>query len=153
MSARVEAIFLIAESGGRPVRHAEVRAVAGRGLEGDHNLAPPTLFGAGKPEENLTLIEAEALAALAKDHGIELGPGESRRNLVTRGVALNELVGRTFRVGEVRARGVERCDPCRHLEKLTRPGVLRGLVDRGGLRAEVLTDGVIREGDPIVLEW
>jgi MOSC domain-containing protein YiiM len=145
----IEAIFVVPERGARPVRRPSVHAVAGRGLDGDHNQAPPTLFGGGKPEEQLTLIEAEALEALARDHGIALGDGESRRNLVTRGIDLDTLIGHTFQVGAVRARGIERCDPCRHLEKLTRPGVLRGLVDRGGLRAEILSDGDIAEGDGI----
>ena len=152
MSAKIESIFLIQRPGGAPVRHASVRAVAGAGLTGDHHLAHPVLFGSPAPEKQLTLIEAEALEFLERRHGIRLGPGASRRNLVTRGVRLNALVGRTFQVGGVRARGVERCDPCAHLEALTQPGVLRGLVNRGGLRAEILTDGLIREGDSIEAE-
>ncbi len=151
--AHVEAIFLVPVRGGAAVRHPSVRAVAGRGLDGDHRQAPLTLFGIDHaPEKQLTLIEAEALDALACGPDGPLPPGASRRNLVTRGVRLNDLVGRTFRVGAVRARGIERCDPCSHLEELTRPGVLRALVNRGGLRAEVLTDGVLREGDAIVVE-
>ncbi|MDP2315126.1 MAG: MOSC domain-containing protein [Pseudomonadota bacterium] len=150
--AHLEAIFLFPVRGGAPVRRPSARAVAGRGLDGDHHQADLTLFGDNKPENQLTLIEAEALDALARRQGTPLPPGTSRRNLVTRGIGLNALVGRTFRIGELRARGLERCDPCSHLEALTRPGVLRALVNRGGLRAEVLTDGVLREGDPIVVE-
>lgn len=144
----IEAIFVTPKKGGPTERRERVEARAGVGLDGDHH-APPRLFGTTAPEKQLTLIEGEALDALARDHGIALGPGESRRNVVTRGIALNDLVGRTFRVGPVRARGIERCDPCRHLEKLTRPGVLRGLLERGGLRAEILTDGVLTVGDVI----
>ncbi|MDP2307273.1 MAG: MOSC domain-containing protein [Pseudomonadota bacterium] len=152
-TAHVEAIFLFPVKGGAPVRHPSACAVAGRGLDGDHHQSPATLFGIDhEPENQLTLIRAEALEALARDQGRPLPPGASRRNLVTRGVDLNALVGRTFRIGAVRARGCERCDPCSHLEDLTRPGVLRGLVDRGGLRAEILSDGEIHEGDPIVVE-
>jgi MOSC domain-containing protein YiiM len=151
--AHLEAIFLLPVKGGAAVRHPSANAVAGRGLDGDHHQAPVTLFGLDHtPENQLTLIEAEALDALARKLGEPLPEGASRRNLVTRGVRLNALVGRTFRIGAVRARGIERCDPCLHLESMTRPGVLRGLVNRGGLRAEVLSDGVLHEGDPIAVE-
>lgn len=97
---------------------------------------------------DLTLVEAEALEDLAAG-GVELAPAEARRNLVVKGIALDDLVGRRFRVGEVECFGQRRCEPCSHLEKLTRPGVLRGLVHRGGLRADVMSSGEIRAGDRI----
>ena len=97
----------------------------------------------------MTLIEIEALEALRRDYEIELEPGAARRNIVTRGVALNHLVGREFSVGGVRLRGVRLCEPCAHLEKLSRKGVLRSLVHRGGLRADILSEGTIRPGDPV----
>jgi MOSC domain-containing protein YiiM len=126
---------------------AEARAVAGRGLEGNRYFrgddAPPA------PDREITLIESEAIEALGRDDGIALDPAESRRNVVTRGVPLNHLVGREFRVGAVALRGLRLCEPCAHLESLTRPGVLKGLAHRGGLRAQILTDGVIRKGDEI----
>ncbi len=81
--------------------------------------------------------------------GVELAPVEARRNLVVRGIALDDLIGRRFRVGEVECFGQRRCEPCAHLERLTRPGVLRGLVHRGGLRADVLSGGGIRTGDRV----
>lgn len=81
--------------------------------------------------------------------GVEIAPAEARRNLVVRGVSLDGLIGKRFRVGEVECFGQRRCEPCAHLERLTRPGVLRGLVHRGGLRADVLSDGEIRVGDRI----
>jgi MOSC domain-containing protein YiiM len=90
-----------------------------------------------------------ALVVLASQSAIELDSGEARRNLVTRGVALNDLVGGKFLVGEVECAGSRLCDPCSHLERLTRPGVLKGLVNRGGLRADILTDGEIEVGAPI----
>jgi MOSC domain-containing protein YiiM len=126
--------------------------VAGRGIEGDRYFRAEgdgTFYEPGKQGQDLTLIEAEAIEGLAADTGIELGPGEARRNVVTRGVALNDLVGRRFAVGEVEAVGNRLCDPCSHLEKVTRPGVLKGLVDRGGLRADVVRGGAIRVGDPV----
>jgi MOSC domain-containing protein YiiM len=97
----------------------------------------------------VTLIESEALDAVRREYGVEISAAESRRNILTEGVALNHLVGREFRIGEVRLRGVRLCEPCNHLEGLTRPGVREALVHRGGLRADVLTDGVIRPGDRV----
>jgi MOSC domain-containing protein YiiM len=97
------------------------------------------------------LIEAEALEGLIRDYGIAISPGDSRRNVVTRNVPLNHLVDREFLIGNVRLRGTRLCEPCAHLEKLTERGALRGLVRRGGLRAEILSGGTIRVGDPITL--
>ena len=128
----------------------EVRAVSGRGLEGDrYHDRTGTYSNSGGPHRELTLIEEEAVDALRRDYEIELNDGESRRNIVTRGVALNHLVGREFRVGEVTARGLRLCEPCGHLEQMTGRRVRAGLVHRGGLRAEILTTGTIRIGDPI----
>jgi len=126
-----------------------VRAVPGRGLEGDRYFAATgTYSDRPGPWRELTLIEVEAIEALARD-GEGIDPGDPRRNVVTRGVPLNHLVGREFRVGGVSLRGVRLCEPCAHLEGLTRRGVLSGLVHRGGLRAQILTEGEIRVGDRI----
>jgi MOSC domain-containing protein YiiM len=126
-----------------------VRAIAGRGLEGDRNF-----LSEGDPQPNrdadLTLVASEALEGLAEETGIWLTAAESRRNLLTRGIDLNALVGRRFRVGEVECEGIELCEPCRHLEGLTYPGVLRGLVHRGGLRAAIVRGGEISVGDTVV---
>ena len=98
----------------------------------------------------VTLIEDEALEALFDEAGLELAPGASRRNIVTRGVPLNHLVNREFCVGAVRLRGMRLCEPCLHLEHLTQmTGARRALVHRGGLRAEIVTEGVIRAGDAV----
>jgi MOSC domain-containing protein YiiM len=97
----------------------------------------------------VTLIEIEAIEALQRDYRIEMDPGDSRRNIVTRGVPLNHLVGREFKIGAVTLRGTRLCEPCSHLEKLSVKGVQRGLIHRGGLRAEILTSGMIRVGDQI----
>jgi MOSC domain-containing protein YiiM len=99
---------------------------------------------------NLTLVEAEALEGLLADTGIEVSAAEVRRQVLTRGIALNDLVGVRFRVGEVECVGEELCEPCNHLQSLTKPGVLRGLVHRGGLRADIVQGGRIAVGDEIV---
>jgi MOSC domain-containing protein YiiM len=98
---------------------------------------------------DITLIEAEALEGLATDTGIELTHEESRRQVLTRGVELNNLLGKRFRVGEVECVGTEWCEPCAHLQSLTYGGVLRGLVHRAGLRAEIVSGGRIAAGDTI----
>ncbi|HLY60317.1 MAG TPA: MOSC domain-containing protein [Terriglobia bacterium] len=128
----------------------EVHAVPGKGLEGDRyfNLTGTFCDNPG-PSYEVTLIEIEAVDALKRDCKVELSAGEIRRNIVTRGVALNHLVGREFKVGSVSLRGIRLCEPCAHLEKLTRDGVISGLTHRGGLRAQVLTEGAIRVGDPV----
>jgi MOSC domain-containing protein YiiM len=99
---------------------------------------------------DLTLIEAEALEGLREDTGIELSPAEVRRQVLTRGVRLNDLVGERFTVGGVECVGQELCEPCNHLQGLTYPGVLRGLVHRGGLRADIVSGGRIAVGDEIL---
>jgi MOSC domain-containing protein YiiM len=144
----------IAASAAAPTREvAEVRAVAGKGLEGDrYFIGSGTYSKPGATSAKVTLIESEALEALKRDYDIELAPGESRRNIVTHGVALNHLVGREFKVGAIRLRGTHLCEPCAHLQQLTQQGVMRGLAHRGGLNAEILTDGVIRAGDFVELK-
>ena len=90
------------------------------------------------------------LELLRNEHGIALPASETRRNLVTKGVSLNDLVGQVFHVGSVRMKGVRLAEPCDHLERLTQKGVLKGLVHRAGLRADILDEGVLRVGDEIV---
>jgi MOSC domain-containing protein YiiM len=98
---------------------------------------------------DITLIEAEALEAFTAETGIELSHEESRRQVLTRGVRLNDLVGKRFTVGEVEVLGRELCEPCNHLQSLTRPGVLRGMVHRAGLNADIVTPGRIAVGDVV----
>jgi len=143
MTGRVEGIFISAEHGELPREVAAIRAIAGKGLEGNR------YFDEGTPESELTLISAEALEALLSEHGIALEAAASRRNVVTRGIDLNSLVGKRFRVGDVECRGVELCEPCLDLESMTQPGIIKGLVHRGGLNAEILTDGELRPGDEV----
>jgi MOSC domain-containing protein YiiM len=134
---RVEAISIGPSEALAPVE--SVVAVAGRGLEGDRKVRP----GGARPGGALTLIEAEVL----EDVGLT-GP-QSRRQVVVRGVRLNDLVGRRFRVGRVECLGVELCEPCLHLQSLTRPGIVDELVHRGGLNADILAGGTISVGDAV----
>jgi MOSC domain-containing protein YiiM len=153
INGTVHSIYITAQFS-EPTHAVEtVHAVPNLGLEGDRYFGQA---GVGKKRSgtgrDITLIEVEAIEAIQRESGIQLSPGEARRNIVTQGVALNHLVGQEFQVGEVRLRGVRLCEPCQHLVSLTEPGVLPALVHRGGLRAEILTDGTIRSGDRIYAE-
>jgi len=128
----------------------QVRAVAGQGLEGDrYFFRKGTYSKKHDATREATFIEAEALEALGRDYGLELSARESRRNITTRGVALNHLVGKTFRAGGALFRGLKLCEPCGHLEQLTGRAVRPGLVHRGGLRAEILESGLVQVGDRV----
>ncbi|HZT08300.1 MAG TPA: MOSC domain-containing protein [Chloroflexota bacterium] len=130
----------------------EVRAVTGRGLEGDRYFAGSGTYSDVEGEgREVTLIEVEALDALRREYGVDLKPSESRRNIATEGIVLESLIGHDFRIGSVRMRGIRSCEPCAHLVSLTGKPVLRGLVHKGGLRAEIVSDGVISVGDPILV--
>jgi MOSC domain-containing protein YiiM len=146
----IAGIFITPEKS-TPVRSVEeVEAVEGKGLVGDRYFVGAGTWsdhpGAGR---EVTLIEREAIEALAGESGISIEPGQARRNLVTSGVPLNHLVGQDFRVGEVVLRGMRLCEPCQHMESLTKPGVRKGLIHRGGLRADIVSGGVIRTGDRV----
>ena len=141
----VEQIAIAAERPELPVPVPAVRAEAGHGLEGEYHWSHEP-----EPGQSITLIAAEALEGLREDTGIELSHEASRRNVLTRGIDLNPLVGRRFMVGGVECEGVELCEPCKGLEAMTQPGVIKGLLHRGGLNANILTDGVISVGDEVV---
>lgn len=158
-TGRIRAIHVATEQGAPPRARDRVRAFAGRGLEEDRYCLPdaeaePTggesaagTF-ADREGSDLTLIEHEALEAVARDYDIELEPGVHRRNLTTEGVALNHLDGTRFRIGDVVCEGVELCEPCSYLERhLAEAGVREALVHRGGLRARILEGGVLTVGD------
>ena len=115
------------------------RAVAGQGLEGDRHFRP----NGAQPGQALTLVEAEEVERVG------LPPGGTRRQVTVRGVRLNDFVGKRFRVGDVECYGVELCEPCLHLQSLTRPGIIDDLVHRAGINADILTDGTIAVGDAV----
>ena len=136
--AVVEGIFFGAIDEG-PLEAADaVEVGTGAGIDGDR-------YG----DKDITLFEAEAIEDLKANTGIDLKPNEIRRNVMTRGASLNDLLGHRIRVGEVEAVVTELCHPCSHLQGLTQPGVLKGLVNRGGLNADVVQGGAIRAGDTL----
>lgn len=148
----VERLYLRAESGGPTAQKLRVTLVAGQGIAGDR------YFGrADEPGQNITLVEAEAIEAFQRAQGRPIDLAVTGRNVVTRGVHLNDLIGRRFRLGGALLRGVEHCDPCRNLgQALAGPGVtpadvVRAFITSGGLRADVLEGGDVAVGDPLRL--
>jgi len=135
----VEAIHLGPAEAGELRAVDSAQAVAGKGLEGDRHYRE----AGAKPGQALTLVEAENV------EDVGLAPGETRRQVTVRGVRLNDLVGRRFRVGEVECYGVELCEPCAHLQEMTRPGIIKDLAHRAGINADIVVGGVIRVGDPV----
>ena len=127
----------------------EVQAVPGVGLQGDRYAEQKGTFSKPLPDREVTLIEAEAVEALQGEYDAALAAGEVRRNIVTRGAPLNHLVGREFQVGEVKIRGIRLCEPCNHLEGLTGKPMIKWLTHRAGLRAQILSAGVVHVGDVV----
>ena len=152
-SAQIEAIHLADAAVGPPRAVPQATAIPGRGLVGDRYERGLGTFSDWPKDHELTLVEAEVIEALAREHDVNFAPGETRRNLTTRDVRLNDLVGRRFRIGpDVECIGTRRCEPCDHLERVTaRPNLCRVMAGRGGLRARILTAGTIRVGDPITV--
>jgi len=136
----VVAIHLAAEHGAPVAAVTTVPARAGKGLEGDRHFHADGKAPAG---EALTLVEEEVVDEVG------LPPGGTRRQVTVRGVRLHDLIGRRFRVGSVECYGVEICEPCLTLERNTRPGIIRDLVHRAGINADILTDGTITVGDEV----
>jgi len=143
----VEHIHVSAEAGGPMQSLEEASAVRGSGLAGDRYANGKGYWSDARVSRDLTLIESEVVEELSREHGVTLAPGGTRRNVTTKGVRLNDLVGRHFWIGDVLCAGTGLCEPCRHLEQLTGQRLLRPMIHRGGLRADVLTRGVIRTGD------
>lgn len=152
---RVEAICIAATARAPMQRLLQVEAVAGAGLAGDRYFAGNGFYSSRPTDpgaREVTLFEAESLDRLAADHGIELHADEHRRNVTVRGVALLELIGKRFRLGEVVLEGIKDCPPCEHLQGLVAKPVLEPLTHSGGLRARVVSGGTLHVGDPVVIE-
>ncbi len=139
----------IAPTESEPTRLVDqVRAIAGRGLEGDRYCKPDGEAWED-PGKEITLIGVEAIDAMSRESGVDLEYKDARRNIITRDVPLNDLIDKEFAVGDVRVKGIRLNEPCQHLAGLTDQKVLKGLVHRGGLRAQILNDGQIRVGDTV----
>ncbi|SEH16297.1 hypothetical protein SAMN04487967_2537 [Natronorubrum sediminis] len=153
----VSAIHIAPEAGAAMHSVSDVRAVAGKGLEGDRYFDQAGSWsgeeGRDLPPEDraLTLFEAETLEIVERDAGIELEPADHRRNVTTRDVAVDHLLDERFRIGNVVCEGVEICEPCAYLESLTEEGVLGALVHRGGLNVRIVDSGEISVDDPITV--
>jgi MOSC domain len=144
--AGIVEVLSVAASAGEPTRLLQgVRALPGKGLEGDRHVTGRGTFPSGPPGSALTMIEAE----VCESFDPPLEPSQHRRNVVTRGIDLNALVGQEFTIGEVQCRGMRLCEPCTVVQRYAGRPVLRALVHRGGLRADILDDGEIRVGDPV----
>ena len=149
--ASVSAIFITPKAAEEMVSVPQVRAIADRGLEGDRFFRD-SWQALNRPDKAVSLIEAETLEAVAAELGVESLAQRSRRNIVTRGVPLVDLLQREFIVGHVRLRGIRLFEPCGHLVKLSGlPGIFKALEHRSGLKAAIISDGLIRVGDPIAL--
>jgi hypothetical protein len=149
----VEAIHVVPETSGEPTPEQSVEAVADRGLKGDRYYDGEGLYNVSEELEPhaITLIEAEALEAAATDYGVDLDGGRHRRNVTTRGVALNHLVGERFRVGDALVEGGRLCEPCGYMQSLSeQPDAATALKHRGGLDAHIVESGAISVGDEIV---
>jgi MOSC domain-containing protein YiiM len=152
MAGFIESIHVTPAAGAAMVSVAEAIAVAGRGLAGDRYEASAGTFSTWPKDHQFTLIEGEAIDAMNRLPGVRLGPGDTRRNVTTRGIALNELVGLEFTVGSVRCLGTRLCPPCDHLRKLLGIAELIQIMDgRGGLRATLMEGGTIRVGDAVAV--
>ena len=151
MSRVVE--ILVAPSPIAPMEPREsAHAVPGRGLAGDRYFNGSGTFSPDpqEPDFEITLIEREKIEAFARESGHPFTSQHARRNIVTEGADLNALAGHEFMIGEVVIRGIRLCEPCTYLSKTTFPEVLKGLVHKGGLRAQIVSEGTIRVGDALV---
>ena len=161
----VEGIY-IAPSHGAPTEFVtQIHVVPGLGIEGDRYFYETVKSESGKyapvkskpgiknvptkAGQELTLIQIEAIESICKDDGIQLTPDQTRRNIVTRGVSLNNLVGQVFSIGAIQLRGIRLCEPCNYLANRTDPRIVQSMAHRGGLRVEIITDGIIHLNDPI----
>ena len=145
---RVQAIYIASDRGEPTVFVEQAHVVPGMGIEGDrYYKLSVSSDNQNRTGRQLTLIENEAIEAICKVEGIPLRADQTRRNIVTRGISLNDLVGQEFIIGSIKARGIRLCEPCDYLAKRTDPRVLDSMAHRGGLRADILTEGIIHLND------
>jgi MOSC domain-containing protein YiiM len=150
---KVVGIYIARTQGDQTVNVDRIHVVPGMGIEGDRYFKKRTeVEGQSKTGREITMIELEAIDSMRLNDGIQITPQETRRNIVTNGIPLNELAGHIFFIGEIKLRGVRLCEPCQYLANKTDPRILHAMVHRGGLRADILTEGDIHINDSITTE-
>ncbi len=146
---KVVGIYIAPQRGEPTIFVEQVHVVPGRGIEGDRFFHTRTEEDESvKPGTEITLMELEAIEAMHQD-GVRISADQTRRNIITSGILLNELVGKSFTVGTIRLRGIRLCEPCDYLADRTDQRIKQSMTHRGGLRADILTDGLIHLNDPI----
>jgi MOSC domain-containing protein YiiM len=149
-TGKVIGIYIAQNRGDQTVLVDQVNVIPGLGIEGDrYSKKPSNSDGNTKPGREITLIEMEAIESMRDMDGLQITPDQTRRNIVTRGIALNDLVGQLFYIGNIQLRGVRLCEPCQYLANQTDPRILSAMVHRGGLRADIVTEGIIHINDII----
>jgi MOSC domain-containing protein YiiM len=147
---RVIGIYIAPQRGKPTVWVEQAHVIPGHGIEGDRYFQEPGIrHGITRTGRELTLIEMEAIESMCQD-GVNISPDKTRRNIITHGVSLNDLVGKKFSVGEIQLLGIRLCEPCDYLASRTDPKIKQSMTHRGGLRADILTEGFIRINDPIL---
>lgn len=152
LEGKVEAIYIAPERGEPIIGVDQAYLVPGLGIQGDrYCVHQGETSKENRPDRQLTLIESEAIEAINQDAGIQISPPDTRRNIITRGIRLNELVGRVFFVGTAQIHGIRLCEPCDYLASRTDKRILTAMAHRGGLRAEILSEGIIHQNDAITV--
>lgn len=147
---KVIGIYIAQNRGDQTVSVDQVHVLPGLGIEGDRYFKKTVNSdGNSKSGREITLIEMEAIESMRDMDGLQITPDQTRRNIVTRGIALNDLVGQLFYIGNIQLRGVRLCEPCQYLANQTDPRILSAMVHRGGLRADIVTEGIIHINDII----
>ena len=148
---KVEGIYISPNRGEPTMLIDQAHVVPRMGIEGDRYFTRHgTRKADSKPGREITLIEMEAIEAICQEDGISITPDQTRRNIVTRGVSLNDLVGQHFKIGTIQLRGIRLCEPCNYLAGRTDPRILHSMAHRGGLRAEIISEGIIHINDVII---
>ena len=149
MIGKVESIYIGQNSPASLTGVSSATIEEGRGIVGDRYFYGNGTFSKNKPDRHVTLIEAEEIDRFNSENGFTFGYGEFRRNIVTRGIRLNDLVGKTFQIGGTTLKGLRTCEPCKHLAKLLAPEVFSEMANRAGLRAQVVSGSIIVVGDTV----
>jgi MOSC domain-containing protein YiiM len=152
LEGTVVTIYISPARGEPTVSVDQVHVIPGKGIQGDRYFSEQGKVAEGyRPDRQLTLIESEAIEAIRQEDGIPISPGDTRRNIITRGIRLNDLVGYDFYIGKIRMHGIRLCEPCNYLASRTHPQIITSMAHRGGLRAEILSDGMIHINDIIAI--